>query len=392
MTIILAAADERTSRGADRRAALRGRGGCPILRRVMTIRLGINGMGRIGRLVLRHALARSADFAGSGAVRKGPAMQVVAANDLADADELAYLLGHDSVHRYQLPKARAEGGALHLGDGSISLFKERDPAKIPWADHGVDIVIEATGKFTTGEQMAGHRANANGPSHVILAAPGKNVDKTLVVGVNEESFDPAKDRLVSNASCTTNALTPVLAVLDRVFGVKWGLVGTTHAYTAGQGLVDGLAGKDLRRGRAAPINIVPTSTGAAKAISEVLPNLKGKCDGTAVRVPVVDGSLYDVVCQLEGEPTLARVIEALREAAATEALRGVLDVRKEALVSSDILGDPHSSIVDVDACMGLGALVKIVGWYDNEWGYSGRVLDLAAIASNWIVANRGSKS
>lgn len=357
----------------------------------MTLRLGINGMGRIGRLVLRHALARSGNFAASGGVRQGPPMQVVAANDLADADELAYLLTHDSVHRYQLPDARAEGGKLHVNGGEIALFKEKDPAKIPWAAQAVDIVIEATGKFTSREGMVGH-IQQGGPSHVILAAPGKNVDKTIVVGVNEETFDPSKDRLVSNASCTTNALTPVLAVLDRVFGVRWGLVGTTHAYTAGQGLVDGLAGKDLRRGRAAPMNIVPTSTGAAKAISEVLPNLRGKCDGTAVRVPVVDGSLYDVVCMLEGQPTLERVIDALREAAKGEQLRGILDVRKEALVSSDILGDPHSSIVDVEACMGLGQLVKIVGWYDNEWGYAGRVLDLAAIAGNWIVGQRGSKS
>lgn len=358
----------------------------------MTIRLGINGMGRIGRLVLRHALARSANFAGSGAVRKGPPMQVVAANDLADAEELAYLLRHDSVHRTNLPAAKVEGGALHVEGGPIALFKEKDPAKIPWAAHGVDIVIEATGKFTSREGMAGHRAQEKGPSHVILAAPGKNVDKTIVVGVNEDTFDPAKDRLISNASCTTNALTPVLAVLDRVFGVRWGLVGTTHAYTAGQGLVDGLAGKDLRRGRAAPMNIVPTSTGAAKAIAEVLPNLRGKCDGTAVRVPVVDGSLYDVVAMLEGQPTLERVIDALREAAATDAMRGILDVRKEALVSSDVLSDPHSSIVDVDACMGLGQLVKIVGWYDNEWAYAGRVLDLAALAGAWIAAQGASKA
>lgn len=354
----------------------------------MTIRLGINGMGRIGRLVLRHALARSAGFEASGGVRKGPPLQVVAANDLADAEELAYLLSHDSVHRTNLPKARAEGGALHVDGASISLFKERDPSKIPWAAHDVDIVIEATGKFTTGEGMAGHRATKGGPSHVILAAPGKNVDKTIVVGVNEDALDPEKDRLISNASCTTNALTPVLSVLDRVFGVRWGLVGTTHAYTAGQGLVDGLAGKDLRRGRAAAQNIVPTSTGAAKAIAEVLPNLRGKCDGTAVRVPVVDGSLYDVVAVLEGQPTLERVIDALREAAASESLKGVLDVRKEALVSSDVLSDPHSSIVDVDACMGQGQLVKIVGWYDNEWGYSGRVIDLASILGNWIAANK----
>ena len=346
------------------------------------IRLGINGMGRIGRLALRHALARAT--AGAAAARKGPPVEVVAANDLAEADELAYLLTHDSVHRWNLPKVSHESDALRVNDSKIALFKERDPSKIPWAAHGVDIVIEATGKFTTREGLAAHRTANDGPSHVILAAPGKGVDKTIVVGVNEESLDPAKDRLISNASCTTNALTPVLATLDKAFGLRWGLVGTTHAYTNGQGIIDTLSGKDLRRGRAGAVNIVPTSTGAAKAIAEVLPNLRGKVDGTAVRVPVVDGSLYDVVCTLEGSPSLERVIEALREAAASTALQGILDVRKEALVSSDILGDEHSSIVDVDACMGLGQLVKIVGWYDNEWGYSTRLLDLVAILGNWI--------
>jgi glyceraldehyde 3-phosphate dehydrogenase len=346
------------------------------------IRLGINGMGRIGRLALRHALARST--AGASFARKGPPVEVVAANDLAEADELAYLMTHDSVHRWQLPKVQADGHTLRVNDSKIALFKEKDPAKIPWNAHGVDIVIEATGRFTTGETMAGHRAASDGPSHVVLAAPGKGVDKTVVVGVNEDSLDPAKHRLISNASCTTNALTPVLMVLDKTFGVRWGLVGTTHAYTNGQGIIDTLSGKDLRRGRAGAINIVPTSTGAAKAIAQVLPNLNGKVDGTAVRVPVVDGSLYDLVCTLEGSPSLERVIEALREASHSEGLKGVLDVRNEALVSSDILGDPHSSIVDVDACMGLGQLVKIVGWYDNEWGYSARLLDLVAILGTWI--------
>jgi glyceraldehyde 3-phosphate dehydrogenase len=195
------------------------------------IRLGINGMGRIGRLALRHALARGTD---ASVARKGPPVEVVAANDLAESDELAYLLTHDSVHRYQLPKVQAEGHALQVNGSKIALFKEKDPSKIPWAAHGVDIVIEATGRFTTGEQMAGHRSASDGPSHVVLAAPGKGVDKTIVIGVNEDSLDPAKDRLISNASCTTNALTPVLMTLDRIFGVRWGLVGTTHAYTNGR--------------------------------------------------------------------------------------------------------------------------------------------------------------
>ena len=345
------------------------------------IRLGINGMGRIGRLALRHALARGTD---ASVARKGPPVEVVAANDLAESEELAYLLTHDSVHRWQLPKVKAEADGLQVNGSKIALFKEKDPSKIPWAAHGVDIVIEATGRFTTREGLAAHRSASDGPSHVVLAAPGKGVDKTIVIGVNEESLDPAKDRLISNASCTTNALTPVLMTLDRIFGVRWGLVGTTHAYTNGQGIIDTLSGKDLRRGRAAAVNIVPTSTGAAKAIAQVLPNLHGKVDGTAVRVPVADGSLYDVVCTLEGSPSLDRVIEALREAAASPALQGILDVRNDALVSSDILGDSHSSIVDVEACMGLGQLVKVVGWYDNEWGYSARLLDLIAVLGNWI--------
>lgn len=351
------------------------------------IRLGINGMGRIGRLALRHALARrdaNASFA-----RRGPPVEVVAANDLAEADELAYLMTHDSVHRWQLPRAQPDGDALRVNDSKIALFKEKDPSKIPWNAHGVDIVIEATGKFTAREGLQAHRTASDGPSHVVLAAPGKGVDKTIVIGVNDDSLDADKDRLLSNASCTTNALTPVLMVLDRAFGVRWGLVGTTHAYTNGQGIIDTLSGKDLRRGRAGAINIVPTSTGAAKAISQVLPGLTGKVDGTAVRVPVVDGSLYDLVCTLEGAPSKDRVIEALREAAQSEGLKGILDVRDEALVSSDILGDSHSSIVDVDACMGLGQLVKIVGWYDNEWGYSARLLDLVAILGNAI---RGKKA
>ena len=350
------------------------------------IRLGINGMGRIGRLALRHALAR--ETAGASFARKGPPVEVVAANDLAESDELAYLMTHDSVHRWQLPRVQAEGDALHVNGSKIALFKEKDPSKIPWAAHGVDIVIEATGRFTTREGMAAHRTASDGPSHVVLAAPGKGVDKTIVIGVNEDALDPAKDRLISNASCTTNALTPVLMTLDRAFGVRWGLVGTTHAYTNGQGIIDTLSGKDLRRGRAGAINIVPTSTGAAKAIAQVLPGLNGKVDGTAVRVPVVDGSLYDVVCTLEGSPTLDRVIEALRAAANSDGLRGILDVRQEALVSSDILGDSHSSIVDVDACMGLGQLVKIVGWYDNEWGYSARLLDLVAVLGSWIASQQ----
>lgn len=343
------------------------------------LRIGINGLGRIGRLALRHALARRQNPGGPGQVRQGPAVEVVAANDLASADELAYLLSHESVHRCGLPKASVDGKTLVVGDMRIALSAEKDPSKIPWAAHGVDVVLECIGKFTDREGLALHLSQAGGPSHVILSAPGKGCDKTIVVGVNEELLDPTKDKIISNASCTTNAITPVLGVLDRAYGIRWGLVGTTHAYTHGQGLVDVLGGKDLRRGRAAAINIVPTSTGAAKAVSQVLPGLTGKVDGTAVRVPVPNGSLYDLTLNLEGAPELGRVIQTLKDAAQSDLLRGVLDVRSDALVSSDIIGDTHSSIVDVDACMGVGALVKIVGWYDNEWAYAGRLLDLLAL-------------
>ncbi|MEZ4448236.1 MAG: type I glyceraldehyde-3-phosphate dehydrogenase [Nannocystaceae bacterium] len=348
------------------------------------LRIGINGLGRIGRLALRHALARRQGPGAPGQVRSGPTIEVVAANDLASAADLAYLLNHDSVHRYNLPSARVDGDALVVGNFRIKVSAERDPSKIKWAEQGVDLVLECTGKFVDREGMALHRADPKGPSHVILGAPGKGVDRTIVLGVNEEALDVANDHLISNASCTTNAITPVLGVLDRTYGIRWGIVGTTHAYTHGQGLVDILDPKDRRRGRAAAVNIVPTSTGAAKAISQVLPNLTGKVDGTAVRVPVPNGSLYDLTLTLEGSPELPRVLETLRDAAQSDALRGILDVRDDALVSSDILGDTHSSIVDVGACVAMGPLVKVVGWYDNEWAYAARLIDLAAVVGRGL--------
>jgi glyceraldehyde 3-phosphate dehydrogenase len=354
----------------------------------MALRIGINGLGRIGRLALRHALARKQSPGAAGPVRTGPDIEVVAANDLADAGDLAYLLSHDSVHRCGLPAAEADGDTLTVGDFKIRVTAERDPAKIPWAEQGVDVVLECTGRFTNGEAMALHRSNPKGPGHVILGAPGKGVDKTVVVGVNDHELDLDKERLISNASCTTNGISPVLAVLERTFGVRWGIVGTTHAYTHGQGIVDVLNPKDRRRGRAAAANIVPTSTGAAKAVALVIPSLSGKVDGTAVRVPVPNGSLFDITMNLEGAPELDRVLDTLREAAQSDALRGVLDVRDDDLVSSDILGDPHSSIVDVGACMGMGSLIKIVGWYDNEWGYAGRLIDLAAVVGKAYASAR----
>ncbi|MCA9691961.1 MAG: glyceraldehyde 3-phosphate dehydrogenase NAD-binding domain-containing protein [Nannocystaceae bacterium] len=345
------------------------------------VRIGINGMGRIGRLVLRHALLRSRDPALSGQVRSGPGVDIVAANDLASVEDLAYLISHDTVHRCHMPKAKAVAGGLEVGPFKIAVSAERDPAEIPWGDHGVDIVIESTGVFTSRDGLDRHRAGKNPPGHVILGAPGKGVDKTIVVGVNEDSITDA-DRVLSNASCTTNALAPVLSVLHKAFGFRWGIMGTTHAYTGGQGLVDSLDRKDYRRGRAAAVNLVPTSTGAAKAVALVIPELSGKIDGTAVRVPVPNGSLFDVTCTLDGGPSLDRVLEALRDGARSDRLRGILDVRQDDMVSSDILGDPHSSIVDVGACIASGPLVRIVGWYDNEWGYAGRLLDLVNVLAH----------
>ena len=315
---------------------------------------------------------------GPGPVRRQRSLEIVAANDIAGIDELVYLLNHDSVHRWDGPRAQTSEGGIQFGPFHVKLSAEREPGKIPWGDRGVDVVLECTGRFTKRPQMEPHLQGPSAPSHVVLSAPG-DVDQTVCVGVNEESLDRSAHRLVSCASCTTNALAPVLMVLDRAFGIRWGLLGTVHAYTAGQGLVDVVSGKDFRRGRAAAVNIVPTSTGAGKAMSLVLPNLAGKLDASAVRVPVANGSFYEATCTLDGSPELPRVLEALRDAAAQPSLQGVLDVRQEPLVSSDIIDDQHSSIVDVDACVAQGPLVKIAGWYDNEAAYAQRILDLSVL-------------
>ncbi|MGB1013671.1 MAG: type I glyceraldehyde-3-phosphate dehydrogenase [Nannocystaceae bacterium] len=346
-----------------------------------TVRIGINGMGRIGRLVLRHALARAAGTA-TGATRTGCNLEIVAANDLASAEDLAYLIGHDSVHRCNLPNPEVVDGAIHVGPFRIALSAQRDPAAIDWAAHNVDVVLECTGKFTNRDGMARHlEGKGKAPARVILGAPGKGVDRTIVVGVNESTLTP-EDRLISNASCTTNALAPVMAILHRAFGVRWALMGTTHAYTGGQGIVDVLNPKDYRRGRAAAVNIVPTTTGAAKAVALVLPELSGKIDGSAVRVPVPNGSMFEVTCTLDGSPGLPRVLAALRDGAKSDRLKGILQVSEQPLVSTDIIDNSHSSIVDVPSCLSSGPLLKIVGWYDNEWGYAGRLLDLVTVTSS----------
>ncbi len=339
------------------------------------IRIGINGLGRIGRLVLHHAYARAVHPGNPGQVRAQRPIQVVAANDIGAIDVIAYLLSYDSVHRFREVKAEVGDGRLRLGPLDIRVHHQPEPAQIPWGDDGVDLVLECSGRFTKRAQLEQHFTS--GPKRIILGAPGE-ADRTVCIGVNEDAIDRERDRVLSCASCTTNAIAAPLSVMDKVFGVQWGLVGTVHAYTADQALVDGPKGKELRRGRAAAANIVPSSTGAARAISAVLPNLAGKLDGSAVRVPVPNGSLYDITCTLKGSPSIDRVIEAMRDAASTERLRGILDVRDEQLVSSDIIGDTHSSIVDVGASMGLGPLVRVVGWYDNEFAYAARLLDLAS--------------
>ena len=340
-----------------------------------TVRLGINGLGRIGRLVLRHAARRALDPAAPWVTRSGAELEVVAANDLASIDELAYLINHDSIQPVRGPRAEVRDDGLAVGPLTVRLSSEREPGAIPWTNQNVDVVVECTGRFTKRADLEQHLGEP-GPCRVILGAPGE-VDRTVVVGVNEDTVN-ASDRLLSNASCTTNALAPVLMTLHRAFGLRWAILGTIHAYTAGQGLVDGLSPGDVRRGRAAGLNIVPTSTGAGRAVALVLPDLAGKLTASAVRVPVASGSMFEVTCTLGDAVTVDRALEALRDAAASSRLRGILDVTDAPLVSSDIVGNTHSSIVDAAACLAQGPLLKIVGWYDNEAAYAARLLDLAA--------------
>ena len=328
----------------------------------MTTRIGINGFGRIGRSVFRIASARDD-------------VEVVGINDLADPANLAYLLQHDSVHRRFGASVRGEDGALVVDDRRVPFTQTRNPAEVPWGEYGVDVVIEATGVMTKREAAAGHLAG--GAKRVIVSAPGKGVDATFVMGVNHDSYDPAKHTVVSNASCTTNCLAPVAKVLEDSFGVVSIFMTTVHAYTISQGILDGPEAKDYRRGRAAAVSIIPTSTGAAKATAEVIPSLAGKMDGMALRVPVPDGSITDIVANLAKDVTIDAVHEALR-AAASGPMAGFLAVSDDQLVSADIVGDPHSSIVDSLSTMAIGPrTIKLLSWYDNEWGYANRCVDLA---------------
>ncbi len=329
-------------------------------------RVGINGFGRIGRCALRCALD-SAD------------REFVAVNDLTDAATLAHLLKYDSVHGRLNETVEPTAKGIRVGKREIQVLAERDPAKLPWGELGVDIVIESTGLFTKKADAAKHIAA--GAKKVIISAPATEPDATIALGVNESVYEPANHHVISNASCTTNCLAPVAKVLSTEFGFKRGWMTTTHAYTNDQSILD-LPHKDLRRARAAGVSMIPTSTGAAKAVGLVLPDLAGKLDGIAIRVPTADVSVVDLVAELEQDTTAEQINEAFKKAAEGP-MKGILDITHEPLVSIDFQGNPHSSIVDGQNTKVLGGnLVKVLSWYDNEWGYANRVVDLASLVAS----------
>ena len=331
----------------------------------MTTKIGINGFGRIGRQVLKGML----DFHQDN-------LEVVAVNDLTDPHTNAHLFKYDTNYGRYPGDVDVVEGDLVIDGHRIAVLSERDPAQIPWGDHGVEIVVESTGIFTDAGKARGHLAN--GPKKVVISAPAKNEDLTVVLGVNDDAYDPARHHVVSNASCTTNCLAPVAKVLDDTVGIKSGIMSTIHAYTNDQAILDTVH-SDLRRSRAAAMNIIPTSTGAAKAVGLVLPHLNGKLNGMAYRVPTSTVSVVDLVVDAE-RPTSAQAVNAAFEKAASDLespLHGILEFETDPLVSSDFKGSPFSSIIDADSTMVLeGNLVKVVSWYDNEWGYSVRVGDL----------------
>jgi len=329
----------------------------------MSIRVAINGFGRIGRNVLR-AVHKSGDSK----------IEIVALNDLTDNDMLGHLLKYDSVHGAFPGEVIVSPAGLEVDGRAIEIFSERDPAKLAWGDLGIDIVVESTGFFRARDQAAKHLDA--GAKKVIISAPGKNEDITIVLGVNHDKYDPAEHHVISNASCTTNCLAPVVKVLMEEFGFRRGLMTTVHAYTNDQALLD-VPHEDKRRARAAALSMIPTTTGAAKATALVIPEVEGKLDGMALRVPTPDVSVVDLVAELETDTTEEAVNEAFRQAA-SGSLAGILDLCDEPLVSIDFTGNPHSSIVDGPSTKIIdGRLVKVLSWYDNEWGYSQRVVDLA---------------
>jgi glyceraldehyde 3-phosphate dehydrogenase len=324
-------------------------------------RVGINGFGRIGRNFLRAQL------------QHGGEIEIVAANDIGDAKTMAYLLRHDSVlGTLDLP-VEAGDGTISVGGREIKLVSERDPANLPWGDLGVDVAIESTGLFTNRPDAEKHLQA--GAKKVVISAPATDPDLTVVLGVNDREYDPEQHHIVSNASCTTNCVAPVAKILHEAYGIERGFMTTIHAYTNDQQVLD-LPHKDLRRARAAGINLIPTSTGAARAIGVVLPELKGKVDGMSMRAPVPTGSIVDLAVQVGAEPTAEEVNELFRSHADTGDLEGILDFTDEPIVSSDIVHSSYSSIFDSGLTMANGPLVKVFSWYDNEWGYSCRLVDL----------------
>ncbi|MEM9517491.1 MAG: type I glyceraldehyde-3-phosphate dehydrogenase [Actinomycetota bacterium] len=326
----------------------------------MTIKVGINGFGRIGRNFFRAARARNADI------------DFVAVNDLGSLDTMAHLLKYDSVLGTLPDKISATKSGIKVGNETLRVLSERDPSQLPWGELGVDLVIESTGIFTSRDAAAAH-LDAGAPL-VMVSAPSSGADATFVYGVNHKDFKPSQHKVISNASCTTNCFVPLVKVLDDEFGVVNGMMTTIHAYTGDQALVDG-PHKDLRRARAAAINITPTSTGAARATSLVMESMKGKLDGTALRVPIPTGSLTDFTANLRRKASVDDINEAFK-AAAKKGLKGVLRYSEEPLVSSDIVTDEHSCIFDSGLTMSMGKMVKVNGWYDNEWGYSCRLVDM----------------
>ena len=326
----------------------------------MTRRIAINGFGRIGRGVLRVLLERDID------------LEMIAVNDLTNGEMLAHLLEWDSVYGRLRRKISFADGELHVDDLRIKVFAEPDPAKLPWGELGIDVVLESTGRFTDAKDARRHIEA--GAKRVLVSAPATNADLTVVRGVNDDLFDPEVHQIVSNASCTTNAFAPLAKVLDDLAGIEQGFMTTVHAYTQDQNLIDG-PHRDPRRARAAALNIVPTSTGAAKAIGLVLPKLDGKLSGTSMRVPVPVGSIVELNAAVSREVTREEVLEAYRVAAASE-LQGILEFSDEPLVSSDIVGNSHSSIFDSELTEVLGKHVKVTSWYDNEWGFSNRAAEM----------------
>ncbi len=338
----------------------------------MAVRVGINGFGRIGRNFYRAAKKRGADI------------DVVAVNDLTSPATLAHLLKYDSVLGRIDGEVSVTDDGIKIDDDEVKVTAERDPKALPWGDLGVDVVIESTGLFTDRDKAAAH-LDAGAP-RVIISAPATGADATFVVGVNDDTFDAENHKVISNASCTTNCFVPMVKVLDEAFGIQKGLMTTVHAMTNDQNLLD-LQHKDLRRGRSAAINIVPSSTGAARATGLVLESMKGRLDGSALRVPVPDGSITDFTAILERDVTVEEVNEAFKKAAAEGRLKGIIEYATDPIVSTDIIGSPASVVFDSDLTMTMGNLVKVCGWYDNEWGYSNRLVDLTLL----VGGSNGSK-